>query len=224
MSNNSKYEIDNMEKRIKSIRKKMDKLLEYNLNGFIEDEEFILRNTEYSNQIKEIQNQIHELQEHSLSNDGNDKISMIFSKIKEYSEIMPDDITPQVVEAMVDHIEINPLGNYHASIKFVLSCGDIHSQIYKNKRNRNIQEHNMCRSDNMVKPKKRPANPHESSMGCSGHLLLNMYSEQHMDFTGILENSGINSVFPERKMEFYREKLNYIGFKTIINYTYRLAI
>lgn len=216
--NDSNLEIKELEEKIKHIKLKMDKLLDYNLNGSISDEEFIRRNTEFGNQIKSIEKRISELSKSELKNIGiEEKMIQISSLIKSYSKICPDDITKSIVDNMIDHIEITPIENHHATVKFFLNSGGNENRIYKQKNKSNSRKISINSDKNGVQD--------DEIMCRSDNMIFKMLSEQpNIDFNGVFEPDFDLNIFPERHMTFFRRLRSYDGHALPIQYTYSLAI
>ena len=147
-------EIEKMEAQIKKIREKMDKILDYNLDGKISDEEFLRRNSEFNEQIKQLEDRIAEI---SIKPDSESaieqKLMSISKKIKEFKGIEKTDIDRKVVEYLLDRIDVLPTGERTASIKFYINTGEERSLVYD-----------------------------KDSMGCSEHIFKIMLPEQHTVF------------------------------------------
>lgn len=147
-------EIEKMEAQIKKTREKMDKILDYNLDGKISDEEFLRRNSEFNEQIKQLEDRIAEISIKPESESAiEQKLMSISKKIKEFKGIEKADIDRKVVEYLLDRIDVLPTGERTASIKFYINTGEERSLVYD-----------------------------KDSMGCSDNIFKIMLPEQHTVF------------------------------------------
>ena len=117
-------EITRNEKLLKTLRNKMEKILDYNLSGVISDAEFTRRNKEYARQADELENQIEQLK-HKPDTDEiiNDKLKKATNLLKNHNDISADDINRSLVEEFIEKIVIYPEGNRKARIEFHLKTG-----------------------------------------------------------------------------------------------------
>lgn len=213
--NSRASEIDGLESRLRGIKSKMEKLLDYNLSGAIPDSEFIRRNTDYGNQIKEIEQRIKELSKPICDDDLGKKIQRITDIIKSYSEIEANDITRSIIEDMIDHIQVTPIEDHYANIQFFLNTGEYKIRIYE-------QKNRSCSIKSTGNSKKMPYLQEKNKMCRSGNVFNIMFSEQPtLDFTGDLRRVII---LPEQHKTFYRQLRSYDGHSMPVKYTYTLAI
>lgn len=149
-------EIEKMEAQVKKIREKMDKILDYNLDGKISDEEFLRRNSGFNEQIKQLEDRIAEI---SIKPDSESaieqKLMSISKKIKEFKGIEKTDIDRKVVEYLLDRIDVLPTGERTVSIKFYINTGEERSLVYD-----------------------------KDSMGCSEHIFKKMIEAQEKQMAG----------------------------------------
>lgn len=217
--NNRDVEIEGLKARIQNVKSKMEKLLDYNLSGAIPDEEFIRRNSEYGNQIEEMNKKIGELSK-TQSNGGEikDKLNRVSSIIKDYSNIRTEDITRQIIENMIDHITVTPIEDHHAKIEFFLNSGDDEIRIYEQKKRSCFQKSTGSREKTLEIL--------EKSETCrSGNVFFNMFPEQPIkDLSGVSGTFSEVIIFPEQHKTFYRQLRSHVGHSMPVKYTYKLAI
>ncbi len=149
-------EIEKMEAQIKKTREKMDKILDYNLDGRISDEEFLRRNSEFNEQIKRLEDRIAEISiKPESESEIEQKLMSISKKIKEFKGIEKADIDRKVVEYLLDRIDVLPTGERTASIKFYINTGEERSLVYD-----------------------------KDSMSCSDHIFKKMIEAQEKQMAG----------------------------------------
>ena len=124
---NSSSEIETEEgilNKISNVQKKMSKLLDYNLNGIITDEEFIEKNSRCKEELFDLEQKLsyHDQEEPSF-----DKIELrikqIQKELKKYKGISSDEIDGTVIENLIDKIIVNPIGERKAKLSIVLNTG-----------------------------------------------------------------------------------------------------
>ena len=122
-----------MDKSSKSILAKKEKILDYNLAGTITDEEFLRRNKEYEEQLKENEKRIREL--NTISDKSDDELEENLVHIKDvilsYNNIIPDDISKNIVDNLIDKIIVTPTKNMEAKVEFYLKNGKREISEYK---------------------------------------------------------------------------------------------
>ena len=108
-SKEKEEEIAVLRKNIESTKLKMEKILDYNLNGSISDDEFLKRNAAYKKEIENAEEKILKL---SKKPEEPDSIARKIEQIREYlanTEIVSaNDITKQIVEKLIEKIVILP--------------------------------------------------------------------------------------------------------------------
>lgn len=209
-------EIENLKNRIQSIKAKMEKILDYNLNGSISDDEFVRRNREYEKQIKSMEDCICELSKPQTdSGEIKIRLSHIADMVRNCANICADDITRIIIENMIDRILVTPTGEYKANIEFILNSGAEKLMLYTKKRKLNVQNSEGIHEKSLEIKE-------SLDLGCSDNVFLNMLSEQQtLDFTGVL---GGTIMLPERHMDFFRHLRSCEGHSLKVSYTYSLAI
>lgn len=124
-------EIDRLKKNAENIKMRMEKILDYNLDGTISDAEFSRRNREYESQLSETERMIQNL---SSKPEESDEIRKRLSRMRELleanKEVKAKDITCSVVNNMISKIMVFPMGSQKAKIQFFLNCGDLSEKIY----------------------------------------------------------------------------------------------
>lgn len=236
----NKRVIEGLDVKLQNIKAKMEKLLDYNLNGAISDAEFIRRNSEYNAQIKDIEEQAATLKTDPNVDHVKEKLRHISSLVQTYAHIGTDDIDHGIISNLVKKIIVQPVSDRKADITFILNGGEQIPISYRKEKGNNPSTHtilympqesdpctidSMGCSDNIFTPKKSPENPLKSRLGCSENMMLNIYPEQHIeDLCGFQGDFPAIIMFPERHMTFYRRLRSREGHKLEVNYTYKLAI
>lgn len=126
---NPNSELQRLQEQIETLNKKKEKILEYNLSGNISDQEFILRNSRYNEQIKDIEKRIAEI---SPQNDDFKSIEKKFldisNMLKKFDKVQVDDINRQIVEELFDKIVIEPKPERQAVLTFYLNTGELKTE------------------------------------------------------------------------------------------------
>lgn len=121
----NKNEISRLEKQIDLLKQKREKILEYNLDGKISDEEFISRNKEYVKQIKQTENHIRELQNIKSPEPVETQLSAIKEQLEKFKCVTPQDINRQIVNELFEKITVEPLAATCATLTFQLRSGSL---------------------------------------------------------------------------------------------------
>ena len=121
----NKNEISRLEKQIDLLKQKREKILEYNLDGKISDDEFISRNKEYVKQIKQIESHILEIQNTKSPEPVEIQLSAIKEKLEKFKGVNPKDINRQIVNELFEKITVEPLAATCATLTFQLRSGSI---------------------------------------------------------------------------------------------------
>ena len=124
---NSSSEIEteeNIRSKISNVQKKMSKLLDYNLNGVITDEEFIEKNSRCKEELFDLEQKLsyHDQEEPSFDRIEL-RIKQIQKELKKYKGISSDEIDGTVIENLIDKIIVNPIGERKAKLSIVLNTG-----------------------------------------------------------------------------------------------------
>lgn len=121
----NKNEISRLEKQIDLLKQKREKILEYNLDGKISDDEFISRNKEYVKQIKQIESHILEIQNTKSPEPVEIQLSAIKEQLEKFKGVTPQDINRQIVNELFEKITVEPLAATCATLTFQLRSGSI---------------------------------------------------------------------------------------------------
>lgn len=119
-------EKERLQNQIDTVKKKKEKILEYNLNGNISDEEFISRNKDYTKQIINLEMEISKL----VPEDGELQIAekqllKITEKLKNFKEVKEEDINRQIIDELFDKIVVSLSADKQTVCKFYLSTGSL---------------------------------------------------------------------------------------------------
>lgn len=118
-------EITRLEKQIDLLKQKREKILEYNLDGKISDDEFISRNKEYVKQIKQIESHILEIQNTKSPEPVEIQLSAIKEQLEKFKGVTPQDINRQIVNELFEKITVEPLAVTCATLTFQLRSGSL---------------------------------------------------------------------------------------------------
>lgn len=121
----NKSEISRLEKQIEVLKQKREKILEYNLDGKIADDEFVSRNKEYVKQIKQTENRIRELQNIKSPEPVDAQLKAIKEQLEKFKGIAPQDINRQIVNELFEKITVEPLAVTCATLTFQLRSGSL---------------------------------------------------------------------------------------------------
>ena len=121
----NKKEISLFEKQIDLLKQKREKILEYNLDGKISDDEFISRNKEYVKQIKQIESHILEIQNTKSPEPVEIQLSAIKEQLEKFKGVTPKDINRQIVNELFEKITVEPLAATCATLTFQLRSGSL---------------------------------------------------------------------------------------------------
>lgn len=101
---------ESLKQDIEILEARRDKLLDFNLTGLISDKEFLSRNRSFSSEIEEKKRELSLLEknipmskEELLKN-----IENLAASIREYAQINPEDLTPEILESTISSITIHP--------------------------------------------------------------------------------------------------------------------
>lgn len=121
----NKNEISRLEKQIDLLKQKREKILEYNLDGKISDDEFVSRNKEYVKQIKQTESHIRELQNIKSPEPVEIQLSAIKEQLEKFKGVTPQDINRQIVNELFEKITVEPLASTCATLTFQLRSGSL---------------------------------------------------------------------------------------------------
>lgn len=139
-SKSRKNEIDDIKKRIAASEKKQMKLLEFNIDGKISNEDYFRMNDECSKEIAQLNEEIAKYgEEKDEIKELEEKIKQIKTTLDKASKeaIAADMITPAFVNAYIDRILVTPINERHMQLDIILKTGvDVTKGIDKKKYNR----------------------------------------------------------------------------------------
>lgn len=118
-------QIKRLEQQVLTLKQKREKILEYNLNGSIADDEFISRNKEYVKQIKETEKQIFNLKNEREPEPLDKQLESIKLQLKKFDGINPEDVNKHVVNELFEKIVVKPSAGTCAELKFYLKDGSL---------------------------------------------------------------------------------------------------
>lgn len=121
----NKNEISRLKKQIDLLKQKREKILEYNLDGKISDDEFISRNKEYVKQIKQIESHILEIQNTKSPEPVEIQLSAIKEQLEKFKGVTPKDINRQIINELFEKITVEPLAATCATLTFQLRSGNL---------------------------------------------------------------------------------------------------
>ena len=102
--------IKNIETQIESIKEKMAKLLDYNLNGFISDNEFIRKNQECKEKLSALTEKISNVPpEKDTAKDLETKLRRISKELERYKGVKADDIELSIIHNLIEKIIVYPI-------------------------------------------------------------------------------------------------------------------
>lgn len=119
-------EIKRIQTAIDKTRNKIDKILDYNIEGIISDSEFSRRNSEYQLQIENMEAELKILiEEDNKNTNPDDRLFEIKRILESFSGIKEDEINEAIVNRLIDKIIVYPTGKRNAKIEFHLArnCG-----------------------------------------------------------------------------------------------------
>lgn len=187
-----------MKIQIEKLQFKMQKLLDYSLEGIISDEEFKKKHEECKKEINILSQKLSdsEIKEPEIG-EIKKRIRKIADELEKNKGITADGIDKAVIQSLIKKIVVYPKGQKKALLKIFLKNGNEEKGLY-------------------------------NAISCSGNIFNNMYSEQLtgkpaciLDF---LPNFSILNMFPERRTTFYRELRSVDGHKIPVEYIYQFAI
>lgn len=111
--------------QIELLKKKDNKLLDYNLKGVISDDEFIKRHKDLEREIHELESRLESISPKTgKEEDFARELRRITERVRECaSRISIDDVTRKVVTELFSRIVITPTGEETAKIEFFLNGG-----------------------------------------------------------------------------------------------------
>lgn len=134
--------INSINSEIKRIQLKKDKILDYNLDGKISDEEFTTRNNEFNKQLQE---KMHELSSYKNKSDNLNDLEKTLEEVRKTFDEMKDidysEVNRRMVDNLFDKIIAKPIDNKHMELFFILNNGEGYSTKYPRKNADDDLEH-----------------------------------------------------------------------------------
>ena len=118
-------EIMKLEIQIEKEKQKRTKLLQFNLDNKISDEDFLTMSAEIKANIADMTARVEELIKKKQDNaELRERLAWMKKMMESASRIMsPDDITPAVMDAIVDKIEVTTIDENHIQLDVFLNDG-----------------------------------------------------------------------------------------------------
>lgn len=161
VANSEDYEkqIEILESEIERINLKKDKILDYNLDGKISDEEYTKRNDAFNEELKIKNSQIIECRNKLGNSDNIDKVLKDIGRVfNEMRNIEFTEVNSRMIDNLFDKIIAKPIAEKHMELIFVLKNGDCCSTQY-------------------------PAKKGEPILWESGYMVKTISPKCHKDFT-----------------------------------------
>ena len=134
-----KKEVTRLEAQIDKEKQKRTKLLQFNLDGKISDEDFLTMSAEIKGDIAALTEQIEQLNQKIKDNSELKKRLDTMRKMMEAGAnlLSPDDITPAMMDVLVDRIDATALDETHIQLDVFLNDGTEKTmELYQEKRGR----------------------------------------------------------------------------------------
>lgn len=123
---------------VEKINMKKDKLLEYNLDGKIQDQEFLRRNDLLNETLKQYEKRLMEIdEEEEMSRLHMEEVYKLKKQLQSHLTISPDDFTQHMIDLFVHKIYAEPLGEHQMRLEFVLNTGEKRIRAYENYKSKN---------------------------------------------------------------------------------------
>ena len=156
-SQNFDEEIKRIESEISRIIKKKDKILDYNLDGIISDQEYATRNNDFNEQLEAKKQALDKLKIKSENTDIEKVMFQIQDTFSEMKNISRNELNHNMINKLFDKIIATPVDKYHMNLEFILNDGS------------------SCKSDY-----KSPSGPDE--LWQSGNMALTIVPKRHKYF------------------------------------------
>lgn len=132
----SKKEIIRLENEIKKIHTKQDRLLEHNLNGYLDNEEYYSRDGILRNQKKELEAELKKIKIETSDYHINEIESKVQKHLNDICKIHDSTITKKTIDILFDKIYAKKTGERSMSLTFKLNIGyDIQKEYISSKNN-----------------------------------------------------------------------------------------
>lgn len=130
---NNEAEIEKLEKELEQIDRRKNKLLDYNLTGQIEDQEYLRRNALLSVDAKKIEEKLEEMKQKQTNMEYlQEKTEQMKRELTiEQKGIVPEDFTQGIIDLLIDRIEVSPLENGEITLKVILNTKERNEKVYK---------------------------------------------------------------------------------------------
>ncbi len=127
------YDMEEQDKKKKKLtseisilQNKRDKLLDFNLSGYISDREFIERNNSFSEQISQKEKQLEKLYMSPLSKkELKENVSRIMAQALDYAKLSEEDMNQELLKSIISYINVKPIGEQKAELYIYLLNGYI---------------------------------------------------------------------------------------------------
>lgn len=120
---NNEEKIKKLKDEIEVLNRKKDRILEYNLEGHISDDEFIKRNNQFSEEIKEKEDLIESLAIKPIDELVLEQsIKTLVKTISDNALISCADINQFIIQESIDCIKVNSIGTHVAEIYIIFKC------------------------------------------------------------------------------------------------------
>lgn len=166
---------DELIDKVSTLKKKIGKLLDYNLNGIISDEEFIQKNNECKEELEVIDRKLKEIQSKEPNVGGIEfRLKKIQKILDKYKEISASEIDGTVIQELIERIEVIPIEERKAKLNIVLKTGEsVNEFTYysERKKRKDKNEDKQIKSSN-------------SSLSCSENTFKKMIEEQERQMAG----------------------------------------
>ena len=130
-SQNFDEEIKRIESEMSRIIKKKDKILDYNLDGIISDQEYATRNNDFNEQLEAKKQALDKLKTKSENSDIEKVIFQIQNTFSEMKNISRNELNHNMIDKLFDKIIATPVDKYHMNLEFILNDGSSCKSDYK---------------------------------------------------------------------------------------------
>lgn len=134
----NKEELERLKAEVERINLKKDKILDYNLDGKITDDEYTKRNDDFNVQLKEKTRRIEEIKNTSSYEKVEQDIKHIARVFEGMKKIDFTEINRRMIDKLFDRIIAKPIDETHMELYFVLKNGDVLSSNYPAKNGEDI--------------------------------------------------------------------------------------
>ena len=122
---------EKVKSKIESVQLKMNKLLDYNLNGIITDEEFIQKNTACKEELQSLKRKLLTYKKEIPNLSGIEfRIKQIQKTLEKYRGISPESIDGTIIQELIERIVVHPIGERKAKLDIVMKTGNSVEEYY----------------------------------------------------------------------------------------------